>query len=130
MGFRAEGGVLVDHGDAVAAELAQLGGGKLRHVLPVEVDGAADFRLSGEIAHDGVGRSGLAAPGLADEADDLAALDLERGVADGVHRPGGGEEGDGEAVHFQERLFTDGALCGAGVVAIMPFPSAAAPAPA
>ncbi|MNY00831.1 hypothetical protein D3C86_1333400 [compost metagenome] len=78
-------GVLRDQGDAVAADLAHLGLGEREQVLALEEDLAADDLALGacDEAHDREGGDALAAAGFADDAEDLARLDLE---VDAVHR--------------------------------------------
>ena len=73
-----------DHGDE-SAQLAPLGGGAAEPA-PLEEDLAAGGGL--EAHHDAGGR-GLAAPGLAHQAEGLAAPDGQRHVVDGVDRVGG-----------------------------------------
>ncbi len=77
------GGVLEDDADGRAEVVAPFGARHLPQVAPVEGDLALGGLLEpGE--HPGQG--GLAAAGLADQAHDLAALDLQRGVGERVDR--------------------------------------------
>ncbi len=75
--------VLVDHGDLVAAQLAQLLAALAQQLLPLELDAAAlDVAIGPqEVDHRPGGRA-LAAARLADDAERLAAGDLERDVLD------------------------------------------------
>ena len=78
-------GVLEDHGDAAAADLAERAFVEGEDVLVAEPDLAAeDVALVGEEVDDGHADSGLAGAGLADEGEDLAALDIEGDLVEGV----------------------------------------------
>ena len=78
--------VLEDHADALAPNAAHLFGRKAQDVLAAEEHLAGDdaARGTGDEADDGEVRDRLARPGLADDAEGLAALQVE---ADAVHGP-------------------------------------------
>ena len=78
--------VLVHHGDAVAADLAQLAVGRAHQVLALEQDVAADDpAVAPEEIHDAEGDGALAAARLAHDAERLRALDVEADPAHGRH---------------------------------------------
>ena len=86
--------LLIDHGDLLAADVADLGVGQLQQVLTVEDDLAADD-LAGRVrdqAHDRQGADALAAAALADKAQRLSLFDLIRDAIDRLHHAGLGEE--------------------------------------
>ena len=99
-------GLLEDHGDVVAADLAQLGLGDLREVLALEQDLAArdPTRGLGDQAHDRVGRDALAAAGLAHDPEGLALGDREVDAVDGLDRAGVGVEVGLEALELEQGL--------------------------
>src|SRR3546814_19958826 len=71
--------LLVDHGDLVAAELAQLLGAELRHIAALVEDlAAADGAVVAEIAHDRHGDGRLAAARLAEPAASLPTVPASR----------------------------------------------------
>ena len=78
-------GVLEDDLD-VAAQLAHVAGGRLLHLQPLE-----DHLASGGFlqAHDQSSQGRLPTTGLADDAEGLALVQLERDTVDGLHVPGG-----------------------------------------
>ncbi len=75
-------GVLEDHLH-LAAHLAHLAAVQLGQVLAVEDDLAAGRLVE---LQDGAAGGGLAAAGLADQAEGLALLDVERDAVDGLDR--------------------------------------------
>lgn len=104
VGIQAGHGILKDHGDAVAADFAELLLGKLEEVDVVE-EGLATFdsarRLRDE-AEEGVTGNGLAGTGFADDADGLAFLDAERDVLGGVDDAIAGVEAGGEVLDVEK----------------------------
>ena len=77
--------VLENHRDAFAADGARLGGRAVQQVHAIEHRGAA-FDASGRLGdetHEREARHGFARAGFADDAEDLAAFEME---ADAVHR--------------------------------------------
>ncbi|EMF27026.1 cation transport ATPase [Streptomyces gancidicus BKS 13-15] len=97
--------VLEDHRHLAAAQVAARGRVHREQVRAVELGTAADGEtLRGQQAHQGQGGHGLAAAGLADQAHDLALVDLE---GDAVDRPGllaaAAAEGDGQFVDSEQR---------------------------
>lgn len=93
--------------------MATVLGGTLGNVLALKVDLAARGGL--QAAHD-VGGGGLAATGLADDADGLSGHELNRYTLDGVNqvgvqnRAGTGPEGDVNIIKEDDRL--DAVDCG------------------
>jgi hypothetical protein len=76
--------VLIHHGDAIAADLAQVAIGLAHQVLALKQDLAADdLAVAPQKIHDAERDGALAAARLADDAERLAALDVE---ADPAHR--------------------------------------------
>ncbi len=67
--------LLEDHREPLASQLAQPPRRAGQHVLAIEQDVARRRRASRQGADDRAGRHRLAAPGLADETDDLSAVD-------------------------------------------------------
>ena len=93
---RVEGGhgLLENHGDAVAADVAHLGRRQGEKILPLEADAAAGDaagRLLDQ-THDGQGGHALAAPAFAHDAEGLAALHPEADVVHGLGHPIEGDE--------------------------------------
>ncbi len=86
--------VLEDHADPVAAEPAELLGFESDEVVALEPHRTTDGGARGQEAHRGHRERRLAAPRLADEAEDLALRDGQRHVADGRDRPVVGGEAD------------------------------------
>ena len=62
--------------------LPQRSSSKPDDLAAVEPDAAGDRRAGGQQAHDRVGQRALAAAALADDAEDLAALERERDPID------------------------------------------------
>lgn len=95
--------LLVDHGDLVAtqpSEVFVVEGGK---VASLEEDPATDHApVVAEVAQDGERDRGLAAPGLADEADALALEELQVEVDHGGDFLPAREVGDAEILAFQD----------------------------
>ena len=96
--------LLVDHGDLVAADGAQLLRRQLAHVLAFELDRAADDLSDvGEVAHDAERHGRLAAAGFADDAHRLARLHRAGKVHDGRYLAAAREERDGQVLDFEDR---------------------------
>jgi hypothetical protein len=97
-------GLLEDHGDAVAPDLAHAVRGRTQQVLPQEADVAADGGLGrGEQPEDGQGGDGLAAARFPHQAQGFAGAEVE---ADAGHRPHLALEGvevDLKVPDFQEQ---------------------------
>ena len=86
-------GVLEDHADLVAANVAQGGGIERHQILAVEMSGAGFDAAAGlEQAQDGHAGDGLARAGFSHDAQDLAGMDVETHPAHGLHFPAPGEE--------------------------------------
>ena len=97
--------ILEHHGDARAADLSDSAVAELRQVGALEDDRAAldAGRRAAEQANDRAAGDRLAATALADQAEDLAAADIERDAVDGAqlaiavaengHQIGDGAEG-------------------------------------
>ena len=81
---RQEGEVLEDHGDALAAQLAQLRLRDVRQVLPIEGHAAG---RDGQQAVDHADEGGLPGARQAHDHEDLALVDVEGGVDDGGGLP-------------------------------------------
>ena len=95
-------GVLEDHGDVRAPELAQLVVGRVEDLGALVADRSGlGRRGAGEEPHDGPGQHGLPGAGLAHDAQRLALLELERHALDGTQRAAAGGEGDLEVVDLQ-----------------------------
>jgi hypothetical protein len=74
--------LLVDHGDRPRPQPAQLLLAHGAEVLAVDGDGScAEAPVAGEVAGEGKGGRGLAAPGLPDDAEGFLPLDAEGDVA-------------------------------------------------
>ena len=96
--------LLVDHGDLVAAQLPQFLVAEVGHVPALVAHLAADdAAVLAEVAHDRHGDRRLAASGLADQADALAAPEGQVEVDDRRDLPRPGEVGDAEAAALQDR---------------------------
>ena len=103
---RVEGrhGVLEDDADLLAAEFAHLALGEFGHVLAVEENLAAgDLARLHENAHDGIGGDGLAAAGLAHDAQHPAAVEIEGNAVDGTHLARVHVEGRGQVFDLKKR---------------------------
>ncbi len=80
--------LLEDHADAVAADAAHVVVGELEQVLAVEQHlTRLDAAGLGDEAHDREAGHALAAARFADEAHDLAAVDVEVDAVDRAHDP-------------------------------------------
>jgi hypothetical protein len=92
-GIQRHHGVLEDHGDLPAPPLAHLAFGEPDELLAAQTDRPLDDP-AGRIdeAHDREARDGLARTRFADEAEHLAARDIERHAVDGLHDARAGEE--------------------------------------
>jgi hypothetical protein len=96
--------LLEDHGDALAAQPAHLGGGDVLDLLVVEDDLAAgEGQRPAQQAHHRQRRDALAAARFAHQAERLAAADLERDVLDGIVGDAVAGQRDAQIVDFQER---------------------------
>jgi hypothetical protein len=97
-------GVLEDHRDVAAAEVAHVVLRQRREVELVEQDRAALDAPGGlrQQPHDRQIRHALAAAGLADEAQRLALLDVERHAVDGVDRALVGSEADDQVLNGKQ----------------------------
>src|SRR6185312_15922311 len=95
--------LLEDHGDPVPADVAHPGGREREQVLALEQDPASGNApgLRDE-AHDAEGQHGLAAPALADDAERLAAVDVEADAVHGRHIAAGSAEDGANVVDLQE----------------------------
>ena len=78
-------------------------GESCKEVLAAEGEAVGgDRRRLRQEAHDGEHGDRLAGAGLADDRHDLARVDVEIDAVDGLERPGGGGEGDGEVADFEK----------------------------
>jgi hypothetical protein len=104
-GVQARHRLLEDHGDLVAAHVAQRPLVQGREVAILEPDASPrpPARRGRDQAEDGQPGHGLAGAGLADEPDDLAFGHRERHVAHDVGPAVVGREVDAEAVDVQQR---------------------------
>jgi hypothetical protein len=97
-------GFLEHHGDTVAAQLGKARFARAGEILVLEAElGRRARGVSRQQAHQRIGRHRLAAAGLADEAQRLAALDRKRHIADRMEGAARGGEIDAEALHFEQR---------------------------
>ena len=98
--------LLENHRDAVAADRAHLGLVEAEQVGAFEHHGAADdpARRIGHQPHDRQRGHALAAAGLADDRQRLAAADAERDVVDRLEQPRIGEEHRLQVLHVENRL--------------------------
>ena len=96
--------LLEDHGDAFAPQRPQLGGRGVLDLLAVEHDpAAAERQRPAQQAHQGERGDGLAATRFTNEAEGLAAADLEGHAFDGVIGPVFARQRDAEVFDLQER---------------------------
>ena len=95
--------LLKDHADAVAAQLAVVGLGQADQFLPVEPDAAADHGALRQETHQRHRSDRLAATGLADQTEGLAALQRKADAAHRVGRAAAGIEPDAQIVDFDQR---------------------------
>ena len=108
--------LLEDHRHARAAQFAQprLAGGE--HVLALEQDLALGrLQRLGQQAHDGEGDHRLARARFAHQADDLAGIDGEAHLFDGMDAVGAGRQGNGQIADFE-----DGLLVGINAPPVIP----------
>ena len=97
--------VLIDHRDVVHPHLAELPAAELGHVAAVDPNRAGtDPTVAREVVHDRHRHGGLAAPGLTDEAEGLAAVDGETDVAYRRLPFGADLVFDGKVVDLEYRL--------------------------
>ena len=97
-------GLLEDHGDAVAADTADLFLVGLEQVLALEEDLAADDLPGwvGDQSQYGEGADGLAAAALPDQAHDLSRLDVVADAVDRLHHPVVGEEVGPQVLYLEQ----------------------------
>ena len=97
--------LLEDHRDAVAADVLHLAFGQAEQIGALEADRAIDdaTRRAGDEAQDGQRGDALAAAGLADHAERLAAAQAVGHAVDRAHDTGGREEMRVEIVDLQQR---------------------------
>src|SRR5919204_6854459 len=106
--------LLVDHGDALAAQGAHLLLRLAQHVLALEQDGAGlDAPVGAQMAHDGVGQCALARAALADDAVRVAPLERQRDVAQRRENRGALAIRDVEVAHLEQRRVHQEASCAA-----------------
>src|SRR5262249_21492047 len=106
-GVHGRHGVLEDHRDVAAAELADL---LVRHrgdvrgpaVAPQDDAAPDDAAGIGDEPEDGERGHRLAAPGFADDADGFTPVDVERDAVDDAHHAAGGEEPGLQVLDLQE----------------------------
>ena len=97
--------VLEDHPDLVAAEVLHLRVRDLEQVPALVVHLAAEARVDvARQPHDRHRGHALARAGLADDAEHLAALELERDAVDGVNDAVLGRELDAEVLDLEQPL--------------------------
>ena len=96
--------LLEDHADPVAADLAHVLARELEQVLAVEQDLArVHVARAGDEPHDRQAGHALAAAGLADEAHDLAAVDMEVDAVDRADQAVAGLERRVEPLDLEQR---------------------------
>jgi hypothetical protein len=102
-GVETGSGLLEDHGDAVAADVAHVGFGKLEQVLALEEDLAADD-LAGDAheAQDGEGGHAFATARFADKTHDFSAIDVKVDAIDGLDHAVLGVEVGFEVPHLED----------------------------
>ena len=94
--------VLENHRDAVAAKLALFGFIERGDVAALKQDLPGGDAAGGvDQADEGKAGDGFARAGLADEAKDLAAIDMEGDAVNRLHHAGAGFEMGGEVVDFE-----------------------------
>ena len=97
--------VLVDHGEAVAAQGSELGRSHGGDVAALEQDAAVgNGEAASEIAHDGERHRRLAATGFADETHRLAGRDREADIVEDAAHPLPPAGFDSQAIEGQDRL--------------------------
>jgi hypothetical protein len=98
-------GVLEDHGDAAAADRAEFAIIDGEEVPAGVLDAAAeDLRFAGEEAQDRHARGRLTGAALADDGQDLAAVEVERDFLGGVGDLFAGAVAHGEIAHADNWL--------------------------
>ena len=94
--------VLEDDRDLVAANGLHDRFAGVDQLLPVQFDGAGDdLAGGGEDLHDRIRGNGFSGSALADDAEDLAAVQIEGYAVDGLDLACGREEGGVEITYFQ-----------------------------
>ncbi len=94
--------VLEDHGDLVAPHMPQLPLRQADQLAALVDDRSLDFGVGiDDQADDAEQGDGLARPGFADHAEDLAFAYIERHMVDGAHHALLGAEGNAEIPHAQ-----------------------------
>src|SRR5690606_9149431 len=98
--------VLEDHRDRAAADPAQLALGEPEQLAPVQLRGAGRAAVVREEPEQR--EHALALPGarLADDAERLAAIEIEREALDGVDVAVGGGEADVQVAYFEQWHFS------------------------
>ena len=97
-------GALEDHRDVLPSPLAHLLGAEVQQVLAVEANLTGDeLGVGGQQAKQREGDRGLAAAGLADQADRLALVDRERHVLDGGDFAGLDLVVHDQPIHLEQR---------------------------
>ena len=98
--------LLEDHGDAISANFPHFVFVEIEKVGAFEHNGAADnpARRIGHEAHDRKRGHALAASGLADDGQGLAATNIERNVIDSPEQPRRCEENRLQALHVENHL--------------------------
>ncbi len=87
--------LLEDHADAAAAQETHFRGLQSEEVPALEVDAAVqDFQGRRQQAHDGAGRDRLAGSAFPHDAEDLAGIERERDILDGVRTVRPRRQGD------------------------------------
>ncbi len=101
---RVEGrhGFLEDHGHAPAAQATKLLFAQLQQVTALQGHPAAGTRRRRQQAHDGQRRHGLAAAGLADQAQALAGLQAQRDLAQDLCPTLGRRDLDAELLDLEQ----------------------------
>ena len=97
--------LLEDHGEAIAAQIAQLAIGQRQQIDAVEANGAGNLRrILRQQAHNGERGDALAATGFADDAERCATCEIEFDGVDGVrYSPAVAVERDLQVGDFDKR---------------------------
>ena len=105
--------LLKDHSDLAAPDASHLRFGQRQRVLAVQVDAAfGDAAVFRQQSHQRKRGHALAAAGLADQREGLAAFDRERQAVDGFDETGFGVECDLEVLDVQHVVVLGGARLG------------------
>ncbi len=97
-------GLLEHHGDLTPAHVAKLGLGQREQIDAGVRDRSADRGDAfGQQPHQRMRRHRFAGAGFADDAQDLAALQVEAHVLDGIGAVGAGGQLEGQAVDAEDR---------------------------